>query len=366
MRLGELSSLWNAKPQNRLLPSVLEWANIRLMTRRKNWTEPQRRMMKRAGRVHGLRTLGLVTLVSLITWGGIEGYGTLRASALVESLQRVGTPEVPAIVEQLSGYRRWADRRLARVLQSTDEREHLHASLALLPVDASQVDYLFERLLKATPSELHVLRDALKPRKATLVSKLWSVLDSAQPGDVSLLPAASALADYDAASPRWESVGGKVTQALIRVEPVFLVAWLDALRPVPRPMTTSLGTIFRNVANLLLDADPKTFVAAFPIAQYHEPLTSPLLQAEIARTLTFSWDDPPLDPSWTTPDPTLTGKIESAQGMLTERFTFCHTTLLDEFVQVAEALRKSGYRPLPLPSLHRRGQNPAGGCGLEP
>ena len=51
----------------------LEWANIRLLTRKKDWTEPQRRMMKRAGRVHGLRTLGLVILVSLITWGGIGG-----------------------------------------------------------------------------------------------------------------------------------------------------------------------------------------------------------------------------------------------------------------------------------------------------
>ena len=43
--------------------------------------------------------------------------------------------------------------------------EKLHASLALLPVDASQVDYLFKRLLKATPSELPVLRDALKPHQ---------------------------------------------------------------------------------------------------------------------------------------------------------------------------------------------------------
>ena len=71
----------------------------------------------------------------------------------------------------------------------------------------------------------------------------------------------------------------------------------------------------------------------------------PLFQAEIAKKITFSWNDPPLDPSWTTPDPTLTGKIESAQGMLTERFAFCQTMPLDEFVTIAEALRKSGYRP---------------------
>jgi len=82
----------------------------------------------------------LVVVVSLISWGGIEGYGTLRASALVESLQKVGTSDVPAIVKQLSGYRRWADPQLVRAVQSSDDREHLHASLALLPVDTSQVD----------------------------------------------------------------------------------------------------------------------------------------------------------------------------------------------------------------------------------
>jgi len=347
LRLAERSASWNSKPENRHLPSALEWANIRLLTRKRDWSEPQRRMMKRAGRVHGLRTLGLVMLISLITWGGIEGYGTLRASALVESLQKVGTPDVPAIVEQLPVYRRWADPRLVRAVRSTDDQsqEHLHASLALLPVDASQVDYLFNRLIKATPSELLVLRDALKPYQATLVPKLWPVLDSAQPGDVSLLPAASALADYDTASPRWESVGGKLAHALIRVNPVFLGGWLNALRPVRAPITPSFGAIFRDAANLLMDADPKSYATYFSIAQYHQSLTAPLFQAEIARKLILSWDDPPLDLSWTNPVPALTGKIESDQGMLTERFAFCQTMLLDEFVKVAEALRPSGYRP---------------------
>jgi eukaryotic-like serine/threonine-protein kinase len=112
LRLAERSALWSAKPENRHLPSALEWANIRLLTRKKDWTTPQRRMMRRAAGVHGLRALGLVVLVSLISLSGWEGYGRLRASALVESLQRVGTPDVPAIVKQLSGYRHWADPQL--------------------------------------------------------------------------------------------------------------------------------------------------------------------------------------------------------------------------------------------------------------
>ena len=190
LRLVDRSSLWNAKPENRHLPSLLEWTNIVLLTKQKDWTEPQRKMMRCAGRVHGLRGLGLAVLIALVSWGGMEGYGRLRASDLVESLESCVTSDVPAIVEKLSGYRRWADpqlvrvaQELARVAQETDaqRRKHLHASLALLPVDPSQVDYLFNRLLSATANELPVLRDALKTHQSALTPKLWTVLESAKP-----------------------------------------------------------------------------------------------------------------------------------------------------------------------------------------
>ncbi len=372
LRLGERSSLWNAKPENRHLPSVFEWANIRFLTRKKNWTEPQRRMMKRAGQVHGLRALGLVTLVSLLTWGGIEGYGTLRASALVESLQKVDTPDVPAIIEQLSGYRRWADRRLVRALESTDDREHLHASLALLPVDASQVDYLFNRLLKATPAELPVLRDALKARRSTLTPKLWSMLEQAKPGDDALLPAASALASYAPDDARWDAVGGKVAEKLVSINSLLLRPWIEALRPVRGKLTGPLATIFGEsrsetvhslatdilteyasddpdrLADLLMVADEKAYLSLFPVALKRAEQILPVFRAELARKATYSWGDAPLDPSWVAPDAALVSRIESAQGIMTERFAFCQTMPLDEFETTAEALRKSRYRPVRL------------------
>ena len=52
------------------------------------------------------------------------------------------------------------------------------------------------------------------------------MLESAKPGDVSLLRAASALANYDA-RPRWESAGGKVAQALVSVNSIYLGPWLE-------------------------------------------------------------------------------------------------------------------------------------------
>ena len=106
--LAERASLWHAKPENRRLPSPLEWANIRLLTRKKDWNESQRRMMRKAGWVHGSRTLAALVLLGLLTWGGIEGYGTLRALSQVESLWTASTTDVPALVQQLDGYRRWA------------------------------------------------------------------------------------------------------------------------------------------------------------------------------------------------------------------------------------------------------------------
>ena len=100
LRLVDRSSLWNAKPENRRLPSLLEWTNIGLVTKKKDWTEPQRKMMKRAGRVYGLRTLALAALIALITWRGYEAYGSFQARALVHSLETASTAEFPSTVDR--------------------------------------------------------------------------------------------------------------------------------------------------------------------------------------------------------------------------------------------------------------------------
>src|SRR5262249_29725885 len=148
-------------------------------------------------------------------WGGIEAYGHLRSAALVEALTTASTAEVPPLVQQISGYRRWANPRLVRLFEGTrgSNREHLHASLALLPGDATQVNTLYDRLITAAPGDLPVLRDALGPYRAGLVPKLWSELEQAKSGSPNVLPCAGALALYDADGPRWAELGGKVAEA---------------------------------------------------------------------------------------------------------------------------------------------------------
>ncbi len=321
LRLAERSSLWNAKPENRHLPSPLEWANIRLLTRKREWTEPQHKMMKRAGRVHGLRGLGTAALVAvLITLGlyvreGVaESNRATEAAGLVKQVLKADTAQVPGIVDSMKDYRRWVDPALKEALGKAEKGspDELHARLALLPVDAAQVEPLFNWMLAVGPEVATVIRQSLEPHRESLTPKLWTVLDVAKSGDVSLLPAASALADYDASSQRWESVGGKVAQTLVTVNPFFFGPWLDALRPVRTKLTAPLASIFREksrpesehalassiltdyasddpdlVANLLMDADPKAYAAFFPLTQRQEAKALPVFQAEIARKATI-------------------------------------------------------------------------------
>jgi serine/threonine protein kinase len=320
LRLAERSALWNAKRENRRLPSFLEWANIRVLTRKKDWSEPERKMMRRAGRVHGLQSALTFALLNVTVLTGIavrrqviENQQSARAAGLVQRLLDADTPQVPEIVEAMSDYRLWIDSALRRELveRPGDSRQKLHVSLALLPVDATQVDYLFNRLLSAGASELPVLRDALKPHRTTLTPRLWTILEAAKPGDVNLLPAASTLANYARDDREWEAVVDKVAQSLVSVNPVFLGSWLGALRPVRSKLTSPLAAIFRDksrpesqhtlatdiltdygsgdpdlIADLLLDADPKAYREFFAIARRQESEIVPLLHAEIERKAT--------------------------------------------------------------------------------
>src|SRR5262249_37329957 len=118
-RLEELAALWNARPENRHLPAWWEWANIRVSTRKKKWTRPQRRMMRTAGRYHAVRGPILAIVLALLGWGGWEGYGYVQAEKLVASLVAAETTDVPPLVERLAGYRKWAEARLRRHLEAS-------------------------------------------------------------------------------------------------------------------------------------------------------------------------------------------------------------------------------------------------------
>jgi serine/threonine protein kinase/formylglycine-generating enzyme required for sulfatase activity len=243
--LADRAALWNARPENRRLPAWWEWLNIRLFTRARDWTAPQRTMMRRAGRRLAAGAALAAVALAALAWVGRESYGRMRAQALTENLLRAPTAEVPAIVRDMTGFRHWLDRPLADLRAaaagSRDARQQLHLSLALLPADATQTQYLVDRLLTGSPEEVAAVRALLAPRADAVVGQLWKVLENRHADPGRRLRAASALAAYAPSDPRWTGVSGDVASALVSENALLLKAWADGLRPVAHAMLPALA-----------------------------------------------------------------------------------------------------------------------------
>lgn len=101
---------------------------------------------------------------------------------------------------------------------------------------------------------------------------------------------------------------------------------------------------------VLTSADPARLDEYLPRFAADRQASVAALTAEIEgdpeQSSQPDWKDSPLDPSWSAPRPEDVQTIEAAAGMLAERFAFCQTMPLDEFVEASEALRPAGYRPV--------------------
>jgi serine/threonine protein kinase/formylglycine-generating enzyme required for sulfatase activity len=303
LRLAERAAAWQHKPESRNLPAWWEWLNIRLLTRKRDWTPPQRQMMRKAARHYGLRLGALVVLLALLGWGAWEWVGSLQAGALVRNLEDAETANVPKLVKEIGPYRRWADPLLARMADDEEAKPkaRLHANLALVPVDAGRVGYLYERLLEAEPQQLQAIIKVLafSGHSKDLIGRLWLVAQQPEKGHGGRqLRAACALAAYDPDSERWDEASGPVAKQLVSERPAFLAYWMDALRGVRDKLvppliaefqaggdgrtaeqalaTSILGEYVTDpgmLAGLLLDADERQFAVLWPKAREHRQRT---------------------------------------------------------------------------------------------
>ena len=239
-----------------------------------------------------------------------------EALNLVNAIEMAETKDVPPFLKQLAGLRIWANPMLHRIIENSgvDSKERLNASLALLPVDEGQVEYLYQRLLRAAPGELPVLREALKRYWKRLVERLWGVLEQSEE-QAQHLQAACALAVYDPNNANWEELGDRVAQGMVRVNARYLGTWLDALRPAQGKLTAPLAAIFRDrghpeterslamdilddyasdqhplladlfLADLLLESEENHFAVLFKKLRAHQEAALPLLKGEMGKSL---------------------------------------------------------------------------------
>ena len=326
--LAERSAMWHTKPDNRYLPSLIEWSRIRLLTNKRNWTERQRNMMRKARGFHRVRVAAVAAVLALASWAGYEINSRTRAEGIVGALLTAETSRVPEFITRIDDgrYRRWADDKLksALVTEQDGTPAKLNAALALLPVDARQVDYLERQLLVVDQNTLPTVRDALQPHKDRVVGPLWEVLEDETQDPTRRLRAASALATYVAQNdPRWEPMLAFVSDQLVvtlnqsRRDFVPVLKAFEYIRTkLARPVSDILRDETRReserdtalnivldyadddaelLVDVLSDASHRQFAAIFPALERLKPKAIRFLEAELKKGVAADADQAGLE-----------------------------------------------------------------------
>lgn len=314
LRLAERAALWEGKRESRFLPGWWEWLNVRLFTHQRDWSASQRDMMSRADGHHLARGLVLAACLILAGAASWEVFGRLRAQALRDQLLVATIDKLPAVVDDMGPYRRWLDPLLRDAYRQAEEdrdpRKELYLSLAFLPVDSDQKEYLLDRLLAADPQEVPVLCEALAPHRDELVRRLLNESSLPQALAVPRLRAAFALATYDPGGPEWDELKSAVVDDLVRVPATELATRVEALRPVRLKLLGPLAAVYRNpqrreterslaadiladyasdqaplLAELIMDADETQFRVVYPKILAHGKQVWGFLEEELRKPL---------------------------------------------------------------------------------
>ena len=219
---------------------------------------------------------------------------------------------VPAIIDNMSAYRKWVNPLLREAVADTslNARQKLNASLALLRVDSGLTDDVYHRLLQAVPDEVAVICTELAPLKGPLLPRLWSVVESSAKGQsAKRLCAAAALAKFDPDGAGWTVISPSLTDQLVNENPFFLRIWNESFRPIKSKLQSSLAGITKPqsfgirravatnscatmspmepeiLANLLMDGDEKRFAALFHAVPATSDRSAAILEREIERSV---------------------------------------------------------------------------------
>jgi serine/threonine protein kinase/formylglycine-generating enzyme required for sulfatase activity len=245
IRLAERAALWNSRPENRHLPSWWEWARIRLLTRRRDWTPPQRKVMRVADRHHAVRGLALAAVVALVVGGAWDYLARVEARGLRQRLLSAGPKELPNVLHEMVHHNRHLDGLLRQARAAAevgnDAEAMLRLCLALSPSDPGLAGYVYTRLFDVDPQEFATVRTALAPYKEEYIEPLWAELADAAADPGRRFRAACALAQYSSSDPRWADYGAFVVQRLVGADALALSYWKEALEPAGERLLGALA-----------------------------------------------------------------------------------------------------------------------------
>jgi len=326
--LESRAELWNARPETRYLPSLMEWLRIGLLSKKPDRTEPQRKMMRSATRRYVAQLFLVACVMIAVLVGGWMTKNRLErrqrtneAKSLLSQLLVARIERVPAIVDRLAPHRALCWDELTSIARdpARPPGERTRAHLAAVSRDADSVPFLVDALLSSPPQQLRIICDALQCRSEQAAALLWQILRDRETSPDGRVRAAAALARFDPASELWSDVAEPVTASLIREQnPLYASAWIEHLLPVRsvlleplsrkcrdaslddglRVMATSvLAELGQSHPDFLFavmrDADQRQFHVLFPAIRRHSEKAIAAMNAELQLSTRETSSVPP-------------------------------------------------------------------------
>ena len=242
VRLQERAALWAHTLERRYLPSPTEWIRIRLFTRSRTWTGPQRRMMRSADLHYLGWCIGLLAAAIAVVWAAGDYLARADARALRHRLLSAEMAEIPALLREIEPRRKRVDPLLRESLESeTDSKRKTRLKLGLVGADRDQLTDLCNHMLEATPEEFAVIRQVLEKFKGELADRLWEEFANPNNSSERRFRASCALVEYAPSDRRWKDAADFVVDGLLAENPLLLNHWKAALQPVKQKLLPRLA-----------------------------------------------------------------------------------------------------------------------------
>ena len=156
LKLAERTAVWSVQKENKQLPTLIEWFQIRRWTDKKRWTAPERSLMQMAARVHARNWGSSILVLALVA--GLIGYvfrqQHLRSqqekiTVALDSLQKTLGPAVPVNIEKLLEMNqpdRIRQELSSRFAASSEPGEKLSLAFGLARFGQVEGDYLISQI----------------------------------------------------------------------------------------------------------------------------------------------------------------------------------------------------------------------------
>lgn len=250
-QLRDISSTWNAKPNPKRLPTIVEWSTIRWLVPKSAWSSAETRMMRTARNRFSVFIAIGITAISL-AWGSFSYWSNSRhAAELATRLLVAGNDELVPLLKEVKPVASWVVPKLksqasALVEERDSERVQFRIALAEMGQQSEATAHVLDHLAELDErSQIQLIRYIARDpaiEEKLLIEKLRDNLNSNSATAISL---AAILSQRSPDDPTWGEITEPLGKRLLYRVSNDITLWAGIFEPISKQLSSQLLNIMQ-------------------------------------------------------------------------------------------------------------------------